>query len=85
MVLIGEAFYGSGKSLNLFLEGGGAWFVSLNIIRGCHRVSKYHATLCLGSDSMSYKSQISHRRCQLMMPKIINKPHSPYVLETTPT
>ena len=32
MVLLGEVLYGSGKSLNLSLEGGGAWFVSLNIV-----------------------------------------------------
>ena len=59
MVLLGEAFYGNDESLNLSLEGGGAWFVSLNIVSGHHRASKYHATLCLGSDSMAYKSQLS--------------------------
>ena len=32
MVLLGEAFYDSGESLNLSLESGGAWFVSLNIV-----------------------------------------------------
>ena len=57
MVLLGEALYGSGENLNLSFEGSGVWFVSLNIVSGCHRVSKYHATLCMGSDSMAYKSQ----------------------------
>ena len=56
MVLLGKAFYGSGECLNLSLEGDGAWFISLNIVGGCHRVCKYHATLCLGSDSMAYKT-----------------------------
>ena len=56
MVLLGDAFYSSGKSLNLSLEGGGTWFVSLNIVSGCHRASEHHATLHLGSDSMAYKS-----------------------------
>ena len=59
MVLLGEALYDSDESLNLSLEGSGAWFVSLNIVGGRHRASKYHATLCLGSDSMAYKSQLS--------------------------
>ena len=83
MVLLGEVFYGNGESLNLSLEGGGVWFVSLNIVGGCHRASKYDATLCLGSNSVAYKTQISHRRRQLMMPKIVNKPHSPHILKTT--
>ena len=56
MVLLDEAFHGSDESLNLFLEGGGAWFVSLNIVGGCHRASKHHATFCLGSNCMAYKS-----------------------------
>ena len=59
MVLLGEALYGSGESLNLSLEGGRAWFVSLSIVGGCHQVSKYHVTLCLGSDNMTHKSQFS--------------------------
>ena len=52
MVLL-EAFYGSGESLNLFFEGRGAWFISLNIDGGRHQVNKYHATLCLGSGGMA--------------------------------
>ena len=56
MVLLGEAFYDSDESLNLSLESGGVWFVSLNIVGGRHRTSKHHATLSLGSDSMAYKS-----------------------------
>ena len=59
MVLLGKALYGSGESLNLSLEGDGACFVSLNIVGGRHRVSKYHATLSLGSDIMANKSQLS--------------------------
>ena len=55
MVLLGEAFHNRGKSLNLSLEGGGTCFVSLIIVGGHHRASKYHATLCLGSGSVAYK------------------------------
>ena len=36
MVLLGEALYGNGESLNLSLEGGGAWFFSLNIVGDRH-------------------------------------------------
>ena len=56
MVLLSEAFYGSGKSLNMSLEGGSTWFISLNIVSGHHQASKRHATLHLESDSMAYKS-----------------------------
>ena len=56
MVLLDEVLYGSDKSLNLSLERGGAWFVSLSIVSGRHRATKYHATLYLGSKSMAYKS-----------------------------
>ena len=55
MVLLSKALYGRGESLNLSLEGDGTWFVSLNVVGGRHRVSKYHATLCLRSDCVSYK------------------------------
>ena len=55
MVLLSEAFHSGGKSLDLSYEGDGAWFVSLNIVSGRHRVSKHHAPLCLGSDSRAYK------------------------------
>ena len=58
MVLFGQALYSNSEGLNLSLEGGGAWFVSLNIVGGCHRASKYHAILCLGSDKMAYKSHV---------------------------
>ena len=58
MVLLGEVLHGRGKSLNLSLEGGCAWFVFLNIVGGRHRASKYHATLCSGSNIMAYKSQV---------------------------
>ena len=58
MVLLCEVLYSSDESLNLSLEGGGAWFFSLKIVGGRRRASKYHATLCLGSsDSMAYKSR----------------------------
>jgi len=36
MVLLGEALHSSGESLNLSLEGGCAWFISLNIVGGHH-------------------------------------------------
>ena len=42
-----------------------------------------HATLCLRSGDMADHS-FSHRRHQLMMPRIVNKSHSFHVLETTP-
>jgi len=57
IVLLGEALHGSGESLNLSLEGVCVWFISLNIVGGRHQASKYHATLCLESDSMAYKLQ----------------------------
>ena len=41
MVLLGETFHDSGEGLNLSLEGGGVWLVSLNIIGCRHRASKY--------------------------------------------
>ena len=53
MVLLGKTFHGSGESLNLSLEGGGVWLISLNVIGGCHQVSKHHATLCPRNDSMA--------------------------------
>ena len=56
MVLFGEAFHDNSESLDLSLEGARAWFISLNVVSGCHRVSEYHATLYLGSDSAVYKS-----------------------------
>ena len=55
MVLLGKAFYGRNESLNLSLEGGGTWFVSLIIVGYLHRASKYRATLFLGSGSVAYK------------------------------
>ena len=41
----------------LLSEGSCPWFVSLNVVGGCHQESEYHATLCLGSVCMAYKSQ----------------------------
>ena len=84
MVLLGKTFHGSSEGLNLSLEGGGVWLISLNVVGGDHRASKHHTTLCSGNDSMALQVKISHRRCQLIMPKIVNKSHSPHVLETTP-
>ena len=55
MILLGEVFYCRCESLDLPLEGGGAQFISLNVVGGCHRATKYHATLCPGSDSMACK------------------------------
>ena len=57
MVLLSKVFHGHSKSLNLSLEGSRAWFVSLSVVSGCHRVSEYHANLCSGSSYMAYKSQ----------------------------
>ena len=54
MVLLGEAFHGCNECLNLSIEGSGLRFISLVIVSGCHRPSKYHETLCLGSGSMAY-------------------------------
>ena len=58
MVLLSEVFHDNDESLNLSLEGRCAWFVSLNVVGGRHRASKYHATLCPGSICMAYKSQL---------------------------
>ena len=57
MVLLGKVFHDSGKSLNLSFKGSYTQFVSMNIVGGRHRASKYHATLCLRSDSIAYNSQ----------------------------
>ena len=64
MILFGEVFHCSRESLDLPLQGSRSQFVSLNVVGGHHRVSKYHATLCSGSDNMAY---LPHRRRQLMM------------------
>ena len=77
MILLGEAFYYCYESLNLSLKGSGAWFVPLIVIGGYHRASKYHATFCPRSSNMAFfLSTFPHRRCQLMMPKIVSKPYS---------
>ena len=54
MILLGEAFYSCSESLNLSLKGGGAQFIPLMVIGGCHQTSKYHATFCPGRSSMAY-------------------------------
>ena len=72
VVLLSEAFHGHGEGLYLSLKGRRVWFVSLNVISGRYRSSKYHATLCLGSvccDLQIYYEVASHRRRQLMMSK----------------
>ena len=66
IILFGEAFHRGHESLDLPLQGSGSWFVSLSVVGGHHRASEYHATLCLGSDSMA--NLCSHKRGQLMMP-----------------
>ena len=81
MILLGEAFYCCCESLNLSLKGDGAWFVPLIVIGGRHRASKYHATF-VWKAVVWLTSYLSHRRCQIMMPKIVSKPHSPHVLYT---
>ena len=53
MILFDEAFHCSREGLDLSLQSSGLWFVSLNVVVGRYRASKYHATLCLGSGSMT--------------------------------
>ena len=81
MILFGETFHCNREGLDLPLQGSGSRFVSLNVVGGHHRTSKYHATLCLGSNSMA----------NLLFPqmaptddavKITSEPHSPRTLET---
>ena len=69
VVLLSEAFHGSGESLNLSFEGRCMWFVSLNVVGGRHQVRKYHATLLFGKRSYGLQVAFSYRRHQLMMPK----------------
>ena len=53
MILFGKAFHYGREGLDLPFQGSGLQFVSLNVVGGRHRASKYHVTLCLGSDSMA--------------------------------
>ena len=75
MVLLNEVLHSRGESLNLSLEGNWARFVSLNVLGGCHRASKYNTTLGPGSDHMAFRllriaqNEFPHRQHQLMMPK----------------
>ena len=64
MILFGKVFHCSREGLDLPLQGSRSRFVSLNVVGGRHRANKYHATLCLGSDSMV--NLHPHRRSQLM-------------------
>ena len=66
VILFGEAFHCGRESLDLPLQGNGSWFIFLSIVGGRHQASEYHATLCLGSDSMANLLS-SYRWCQLMM------------------
>ena len=82
MVLLSEALHSCGESLNLPLEGSWAWFISLNVIGGHHRASKYNATLGSGSVCMAFRllriaqNEFSHKRRQLMMPKKLPVSHT---------
>ena len=66
MILFGETFHYCREGLDLPLQGSRSWLVSLNVVGGHHRASKYHATLCPRSNSMA---NLSHKWGQLMMPK----------------
>ena len=57
VILLSEALHGRNESLNLSLKGNCTWFVSVNVVGGCHRASQYHAPLCPRSICMAYKSQ----------------------------
>ena len=70
MILFGETFHCYREGLNLLVQGSGSWFVSLNIVGGRHRASKYDATLYPGSDSMAnllFPQTVPTN--ELMMPK----------------
>ena len=82
MILFGETFHYSREGLDLPLQGSGSWFVSLNVVGGCHRASKYHATLCSGSDSMT-NSSFPQTMPTDDVEKITSEPHSPRTLEKT--
>ena len=53
MILFGETFHYCREGLDLSLQGNGLRLVSLNVVGGRHRASKYHAILRPGSDSMA--------------------------------
>ena len=46
MILLGGVFQYYYVSLDLSLKGCNAWLITLTVIGGCRRMSKYHATLC---------------------------------------
>ena len=54
MTLLGETFHCCHEGLDLPLKGSGSRLVSFNVVGSCHRASKYHATLCPGSDRLKY-------------------------------
>ena len=78
----GEAFHCGRESLDLPLQGNESWFVSLSIVGGRHQASEYHATLCLGSDSMA--NLLSSAPTDDAV-KITNEPHDIRTLEAIPT
>ena len=51
MIFLGETFDCYHEGLDLPLQGSGSRLVS-NVVGSCHRASKYHATLCPGSDRL---------------------------------
>ena len=79
MILFGETFHCCHESLDLPLQGSGSQLVSLNVVGGRHRASKYHATLCPGSNSMAnlfpQMAPIDDAK------KTTSKSHSPFTLE----
>ena len=78
MVLLSKALHHRSKGLYLSFKGSNAWLLFV-IVVGCHRASEYHTTFCLANGNMAVTVFVSHKRCQLMMPKIISKLHSPYI------
>ena len=52
LILFSETFHCCREGLDLPLQGSESRLVSLNVVSSCHRASKYHATLCLGSDRL---------------------------------
>ena len=83
MILFGETFHCYREGLNLLVQGSGSWFVSLNIVGGRHRASKYDATLYPGSDSMAnllFPQTVPTNDAE----KITSEPYSPRTFEIIP-
>ena len=80
MVLLSKVFYSRGESLYLPFKSSSVQFISLVVV-GCHRVSEYHKTLCLGSGSMtSITIVFSPQTAPTDDAKIVSKLRSPHVL-----